>query len=139
MALLSKFVKFSHLFADVIANVEFAFRGDHLVVLLVLQRFLANGVVADDLAALCFVLFDLGESYDGRTVRTLDSERVNDLFDDTRCASDFDIQMTHRAVFVHNQPVLNAQLAIKFVAVVALLCISAHFYQNNIDCGLCMK
>lgn len=35
--------------------------------------------------------------------------------------------MAHRAVFVHNEPILDAQLAIKLVAVVTLLCISAHF------------
>lgn len=83
MALLSKFVKFGHLFTDVIANVEFSFRGDDLIVLLVFQRFLANWIITDDFATLSFVLFDLGEAHDGRTVRTLYPERVNDLFDNT--------------------------------------------------------
>lgn len=39
--------------------------------------------------------------------------------------------MAHRAVFVHNEPILDAQLAIKLVAVVTLLCISAHFYKKS--------
>ena len=127
MALLSKFVKFGHLFADVIANVEFAFRGDHLVVLLVFQRLLANWVIAHDFGTLSLMLFDLGETHDGRTVRTLDPERVNDLLDNSRRSSYLDIQMAHGAVFVHNEPVLDAQLAVKLVAVVTLLRISAHF------------
>ena len=36
--------------------------------------------------------------------------------------------MAHRTILIHNQPVLNAQLAVQLVAVVALLRISAHFY-----------
>ena len=38
--------------------------------------------------------------------------------------------MAHRARLVHDQPILDAQLAVQLVAVVALLRVSAHFEAN---------
>ena len=39
--------------------------------------------------------------------------------------------MAHRAVFVHYEPVLDAQLAEQLVAVVALFRVTAHLYEHN--------
>ena len=39
--------------------------------------------------------------------------------------------MAHRAVLVHDQPVLDAELAVKLVAVVAFFSVTAHLYQGN--------
>ena len=137
MALLAQFVKLGHLLADIIAHVQFAFRGDHLIVLQILQGLLAKWIVADNLATLRLMLLDVGEPNDGRTVRALDPERVDYLLDDARRSPDLDIKMAHRAVLVHDQPILDAQLAVQLVAVVALLRVSAHFEANLAEQVVC--
>ena len=64
-------------------------------------------------------------------MRTLNSERINDLFDHSRRPSDLNVQVTHGTGLVENEPVLNAQLAEKLVAVVTFLCISAHLCTHK--------
>ena len=68
MAFEAELVELGHLLTYVIANVEFTFRCHHLVVLEVLKRRLAEWVIADDLSALSFMLFDLREADYGRAV-----------------------------------------------------------------------
>lgn len=64
MTFLAQFIKLCHLFADVVATVEFALASDDLVILLVLQRFLAERVIADDLSTLGLMAFDFRKSHD---------------------------------------------------------------------------
>ena len=131
MAFEAELVELGHLLANVVADVEFALRCHHLVVLEVLQWFLADRVIADDLTALGLVLLDLGEADHGRAVCTLNSERVNDLLDDSGCTAYLDIKVAHGAVLIHDQPILNAQFAVELVAVVALLGVTAHLYNHG--------
>ena len=77
------------------------------------------------------MLFDFGESDYGWAVRALDPERVNDLFDNSRCSTYLDIEMTHRAIFIHDQPVFDAQFTIELVTVVTLLGITTHLYRQK--------
>ena len=108
VALLAQFVKFGHLLANVVAHVEFALRGHHLVVLLVLERLLAQGIVAHNFATLGLVFLNLRQTNDCGTVTALDTKRIDDFFDDTRGTPDFDVKMANRAVFVHHKPILDA-------------------------------
>lgn len=86
----------------------------------------ADGVVAHDLAALRFVLLDLVQPDDGWTKGTLYPIAVDDLLHDSTGAPNLDILVAHRAVFVENEPVFDAQLAEELVAVVTLLRVAAH-------------
>ena len=63
-------------------------------------------------------------------MRALNAERVDDFLDDARCAPDFNVEVAHRAIFVHYQPILDAKLTVQLVAIVALFRVSAHFYKN---------
>ena len=59
MALHAQFVKLRHLFTDIIAHIQFAFGGHDLIILQVLQGLQAKWIIADDLAALGFMLLDV--------------------------------------------------------------------------------
>lgn len=97
-----------------------------MVVLLILERFRAKRVVTAHLAALSFMALDLRKSHNCWTVRALDPEGVDDFLDHTRSSTNFDVKMAHGAIFVHNEPVLDAELAVKLVAIIALFRIATH-------------
>ena len=73
------------------------------------------------------MLLNLTESDHFWAKAALNPERVNDLFHYPRCTSYLYVLVTHRAILVEYQPVLNAQLAEQLVAVVTFLGIAAHF------------
>ena len=125
------FVKFGHLLANIVAHVEFALRGHHLVVLLVLERLLAQGIVAHNFATLGLVFLNLRQTNDCGTVTALDPKRVDDFFDDTRGTPNFDVKMANRAVLVHHKPILDAQLAEQLVAIVTLFRVTAHLCTTH--------
>ena len=89
VTLLSQFVEFGHLFANIVTDVEFAFGGHHLVVFLVLQGFLADRIIADDFTTLSLVLFYIWEPHHGWTVRALNPEGVYDFLDNAGGSPDF--------------------------------------------------
>ena len=91
MALLPELVEFGYLLTDVVANIEFAFKSDNLVILLVLQGLLAQWVVAHHFATLSLVLFDFGESHYSWAVGALDSEGVDDFFDHAGSSPNLDV------------------------------------------------
>ena len=64
--------------------------------------FLANRIVTHDFPALGFMLLYLRKSDDLWAERALNSERVNDLLNNTGGPSDFDVFMAHWAVFVQD-------------------------------------
>ena len=51
-------LKFGENFADLVADAQFALAGNHLVILLILQKLLAKRVIAVDLPAQFFVLLN---------------------------------------------------------------------------------
>ena len=70
-------------------------------------------------------------------MRALDSERVDDLFYHTGSAPNLNVQMAHRTVLVHDEPVLDAELAVEFVTIVAFLCVTAHFETDLTEQVVC--
>ena len=83
------------------------------------------------------MLFDLREADYGRAVRALDPERVNDLFDDPGSAAYLYIKVTHWAILIHDQPVLDAQFTIELVTVVTFLSIATHLETDLAEQVIC--
>ena len=57
----------------------------------------------------------------------MNTERIDNLLDNSRRTPDLNVEMAHWAILVHYQPILNAELTVQLVAVVTLFGISAHF------------
>ena len=91
----------------------------------------AIGVVADDLATVLLVLLDFWEAHNSWAVGALDPERSDDLLDNSGGSSYFDVFGAHGAVLVHDEPVFNAELAEKVVAVVTFFSISTQLYGKH--------
>ena len=72
------------------------------------------------------MLVYLGDAHYLGTKLALNLKRVNNFLDDSRCPTNFDVFMAHRAFFIQDKPIFNAQLAKQLVAVVTLLCIATH-------------
>lgn len=119
-----------HLLTDVVANAELALRRNHLVVFLIAQMLIAKWVIAHDLTALSLVFLDLVETDDLRTKAALNPKAMDYLLDHAAGSSDLDVLVAHRAVFVKNEPVLDAKLAKKLVAVVTLFRLTAHLFKR---------
>ena len=83
MALLPEFVKFSHLLANVITDIQLALRSYHLVIFLVFERLLTDWIVAHYFSTLCLMFFNFRKSDHGWTMGALDPERVNNFFDNS--------------------------------------------------------
>ena len=92
--------------------------------------FLADRIVTHDFPALGLMFLYFRKSDDLWAEGALDPERVNDFFHNPGGTSNFDVFMAHRAVFVQDQPIFNAELAEQLVAIVTFFCISAHFYHR---------
>lgn len=82
-----------------------------MVVFLILERLSTDWIIADNFAALCFVLLNFRKSDNFRTVRALYTEAVDNLLHNTLGTSDLDVQMAHWTFFVHHEPIFDAQLA----------------------------
>jgi hypothetical protein len=57
------------------------------------------------------MLFDIGYLYSFCAEAALDSEGIYYFFDHARSTSNFDVFVAHGAIFVENEPVLNANAA----------------------------
>ena len=73
------------------------------------------------------MLLNLRKTNHLRTIRALDSERLDDLFDHSRSSSNFDVLMAHRAIFIQDEPVFNAKLAEQLIAIVTFFGVSGQF------------
>lgn len=88
--------------------------------------FIAQWVIAHNLATLSLVFLYLVETHDLRAIIAFNSKAVNDLLDHATGSSDLDVLVANRTVFIENEPVLDAELAEEFVTVVTFFSLSAH-------------
>ena len=72
------------------------------------------------------MFFNLGQTDHFGAVWTLDSERQDYFFDHARGSPNFDVFMTHGTLLILNEPILDAQSAEQFVAIVALFRLPRH-------------
>ena len=74
--------------------------------------------------------FDLRETTLLLTILAFNPERANNLSYYSGSSSDSDVFVTHGTILIQNEPVFNASLAKKLVAIVALFCISSDLYRK---------
>jgi hypothetical protein len=76
------------------------------------------------------VSLDLREPTLLLAILAFNPERANNLTYNSRSSSDSDVFVTHGTILIQNEPVFNASLAKKLVAIVALFCISSNLYKE---------